>query len=735
MTSQSKETPASTGIFGKLERELILISLLSLFCELMIIRWLATEMRIFAYFKNLPLMAAFLGLGLGFVWTNRNKDYMKLSAYVFLYLCGLLICALGLHLTFLTFVDPFKFMLFGVGAAGVQGATPGNPIFTTLLSLVVMLGAFTLGVLTFVGYGQRIGQLFELMSPLKAYSLNVFGALAGTILFSALCWFNCSPGIWMAVVGVGLFIWKKRLIHVLIIVLALVYTFALAPFMAKSFYGPDYVETIWSPYYRIDLVKDRVQNSDPKANQYCGYAIYVNYDNFQQIVDCTPETLAKFPEHIQKQMRFAFERPFKFPTKTPEDVLILGTGNGSDVAAALRCGATHVDAIEIDPGIIQLGKKRHPEQPYASDKVTLRNMDARTFLKTTDKKYDVILFAYVDSHAAFSSLSSLRMDNYLFTQESLNDAARHLKKDGIIVIGFLSFADWLYDRHSKALGNATKMEPLGFCINNERVDVGYLVSGPGAAGRKGSLNTEMPERAVNMNSPTPVSTDDWPFLFLPKREVPAVYMLPIFSVLLLGFGLVAREFKQGINQAMNWQMFLTGMGFMLLEVRAMSVLSLLYGSTWLVNCTVISGVMIVILIANYFVAKFKLNNLFAVGACVVLALLGTTFTEVSSLTQLGEIPAQIAGTMIFLLPMVFASVMFAILFKETKSASTSLAFNIVGGLVGVCVEYLSMLIGLRALGAVAILIYAGVLLLEKMKKSKAPLDGESPSDNLQTGNA
>ncbi len=735
MTSESKETPASTGFLGKLERELILISLLSLFCELMIIRWLATEMRIFAYFKNLPLMAAFLGLGLGFVWTNRNKDYMKLSAYVFLYLCGLLICALGLHLTFLTFVDPFKFMLFGVGSAGVHGAAPGNPVFTTLLSLVVMLGAFTLGVLTFVGYGQRIGQLFELMSPLKAYSLNVFGALAGTILFSALCWFNCSPGIWMAVVGIGLFIWKKRLIHVLIIALALVYTFALAPFMAKSFYGPDYVETVWSPYYRIDLVKERVPDSKPEENKFWGYAIYVNYDNFQQIVDCTPENLAKFPENIQKQMRFAFERPFKFPTKTPEDVLILGTGNGSDVAAALRCGASHVDAIEIDPGIIQLGKKRHPEQPYASDKVTLRNMDARTFLKTSDKKYDVILFAYVDSHAAFSSLSSLRMDNYLFTQESLNDAARHLKKDGIIVIGFLSFADWLYDRHSKALGNATKMEPLGFCLNNERVDVGYLVSGPGAAGRKGSLNTEMPERAINMNSSTPVSTDDWPFLFLPKKEIPAVYMLPIFSVLLLGFGLVAREFKQGLSQSMNWQMFLTGMGFMLLEVRAMSVLSLLYGSTWLVNCTVISGVMIVILVANYFVAKFKLNNLYAVGACLVLALLGTTFTEVSALTQLGEIPAQIAGTAIFLLPMVFASVMFAILFKETKSASTSLAFNIVGGLVGVCVEYLSMLIGLRALGAVAILIYAGVLILEKIKRSKAPSNIEPKSDNLQTGNA
>jgi len=735
MTSELKETPASTGFFGKLERELILISLLSLFCELMIIRWLATEMRIFAYFKNLPLMAAFLGLGLGFVWANRNKDYMKLSAYIFLYLCGLLICALGLHLTFLTFVDPFKFMLFGVGSAGVNGAAPGSELVTTTISLAVMLGAFTLGVLTFVGYGQRIGQLFEQMTPLKAYSLNVFGALAGTILFSALCWFNCSPGIWMAVVGVGLFIWKKRLVHVLIVVLALVYTFALAPFMARSFYGPDYVETVWSPYYRIDLVKERVPNSKPEENKFWGYAIYVNYDNFQQIVDCSPENLAKFPENIQKQMRFYFERPFQFPKKTPEDVLILGAGNGSDVAAAVRCGASHVDAIEIDPGIIELGKRKHPEQPYANKKVNLLNMDARTFLKTTDKKYDVILFAYVDSHAAFSSLSSLRMDNYLFTQESLNDAARHLKKDGMVVIGFLSFTDWLYDRHSKALANATKMEPLGYCVYNDRVNVGYLISGPGAVGRKGTFNVEMEEHPVNLNSSTPVSTDDWPFLFLPKREIPTVYMLPIFSVLLLGFCLVAKEFKQGISQTMNWQMFLTGMGFMLLEVRAMSVLSLLYGSTWLVNCTVISGVMLVILIANYFVAKFKLNNLYLVGAGIVLALLGTTFTEVSSLTTLGEVPAQLVGTAIFLLPMVFASVMFAILFKQTKSASTSLAFNILGGLVGVCVEYLSMLIGLRALGAVAILIYAGVLILEKMKKPEQPSPTSANSDNLQTGDA
>jgi hypothetical protein len=45
--------------------DLFLLSLLALYTELVVIRWLASEVRVFAYFKNLPLMASFLGLGLG----------------------------------------------------------------------------------------------------------------------------------------------------------------------------------------------------------------------------------------------------------------------------------------------------------------------------------------------------------------------------------------------------------------------------------------------------------------------------------------------------------------------------------------------------------------------------------------------------------------------------------------------------------------------------------------------
>src|SRR5215813_3381738 len=44
---------------------LMLLSALILFVEMLLIRWVGTEIRIFAYVQNAILIACFLGLGLG----------------------------------------------------------------------------------------------------------------------------------------------------------------------------------------------------------------------------------------------------------------------------------------------------------------------------------------------------------------------------------------------------------------------------------------------------------------------------------------------------------------------------------------------------------------------------------------------------------------------------------------------------------------------------------------------
>src|SRR5689334_21223783 len=46
-------------------RELLILSAAGLFLELLMIRWISSEIIIFAYFKNFVLIACFLGFGLG----------------------------------------------------------------------------------------------------------------------------------------------------------------------------------------------------------------------------------------------------------------------------------------------------------------------------------------------------------------------------------------------------------------------------------------------------------------------------------------------------------------------------------------------------------------------------------------------------------------------------------------------------------------------------------------------
>ena len=82
---------------------------------------------------------------------------------------------------------------------------------------------------------------------------------------------------------------------------------------------------------------------------------------------------------------YFYQWPYTVFGDTFENVLILGAGSGTDVAAALKHGAKHVDAVEIDPTIIRLGRELHPDRPYHDPRVTVINDDARHFLRTTDE--------------------------------------------------------------------------------------------------------------------------------------------------------------------------------------------------------------------------------------------------------------------------------------------------------------------------------------------------------------
>src|SRR5262245_61214642 len=93
--------------------ELFLISVLGLYLELMVIRWVSSEIRIFAYFKNMPLMAALFGLGLGLALTRSKRKFSGWFPLCLLIITFLTSFAGPLHLVYVSFLDPFEHYIIG----------------------------------------------------------------------------------------------------------------------------------------------------------------------------------------------------------------------------------------------------------------------------------------------------------------------------------------------------------------------------------------------------------------------------------------------------------------------------------------------------------------------------------------------------------------------------------------------------------------------------------------------
>jgi len=117
-------------------------------------------------------------------------------------------------------------------------------------------------------------------------------------------------------------------------------------------------------------------------------------------------------------------------------------------------GAEHIDAVEIDPVILGIGRQYRPEHPYSSPRVTVYADDARSFLRKATKKYDLIGFGFLDSSSLLSSFFSLRVDNYVYTVESFQDAKKLLADKGALVLAFATSRSFATDRLYGTLSSA-----------------------------------------------------------------------------------------------------------------------------------------------------------------------------------------------------------------------------------------------------------------------------------------
>ena len=172
-----------------------------------------------------------------------------------------------------------------------------------------------------------------------------------------------------------------------------------------------------------------------------------------------------------------------FPGASFEHALILGAGTGSDTATALANGVKRITAVEIDPVIQKLGAQLHPDRPYSDPRVKQVNTDGRVFLRNTKEKYDLIIFALPDSLTLTSSIANLRLESFLFTQDSLGTARDALAPNGVLVLYNYYREPWLIEKLagmvSRAFGQESFVSTYG---GHGRGAV--IINGPRLAGLK-----------------------------------------------------------------------------------------------------------------------------------------------------------------------------------------------------------------------------------------------------------
>ncbi len=538
---------------------------------------------------------------------------------------------------------------------------------------------FVLSALVMAGLGQATARTFAQFRPLDAYRFDIIGSVGGIVAFSVLSLLGLPPIAWGAVVALGFVLllgvrqrWWQWLAVAAIVLMLL-------------FESLSTVDT-WSPYYKIST---NHVTSVVDGHVYRGFAVSGNNIPFQ--------TLYSIPTLHSIESFYFF--PYRHVTKiSRSNVLVIGAGTGNDVGVAVAEGARHVDAVEIDPDLVQLGKEHNPEHAYQSPRVTIHIDDGRAFLQNTNKRYSLILYALPDSLTALTGESApVGLENYLLTIQAIQVARDHLTPGGIFVM-YNYYQPFLLSRYATALDEVFGARPC--------VEIGNTLSGREQAVLTVARSGVTHECSTFWNGQkvAPVS-DDRPFPYLPTPSIPNLYLW--VGGLILATSLLAVRIAGGPFSKMAgfMDLFFMGAAFLLLEAKNIVQFALLFGTTWYVNSLVFAGVLISIFAAVETARHVKLPRPILLYGALLVTLAVSFAIPQASFLDLPAVPRFVAATALAFAPIFLANLVFAQRFKDVGSSTTAFGANLLGAIVGGVLAYLSLVTGFRFLLVVVAVLY------------------------------
>lgn len=707
--------------------DLFLISFLLLFFELACIRWFGSTVVFLTFFTNVVLLASFLGMSVGCLAAAKPQDLVQ-RVIPFVFVSVILAGAV------LVVYDRFGQVMIDVGGQG----SPQQIYFGTeyrardvsrfVIPLEAVAGLFfVLIALAFVGLGQVMGRTFQqIQNRVAAYTINVGGSLAGLAMFAGVSYLRMAPEVWFAVaLALTLYFVPRRTPLQVGCALAVMVAVSVSSHgRSHDTWAP---QLIWSPYYKIAY--DNRQR-----------LISTNNIGHQQMKNIGETGAAYVLPHVIA--RDAGGAPFR-------DVLVIGAGSGNDVAAALRQGAERVDAVEIDRALFEIGLADHPQRPYADPRVTVHIDDGRSFLHATTRRYDLVVYALVDSLVLQSGYSSVRLESFLFTREAFADIAAHLKPDGVFAAYNSYRQGWLVGRMASMMTGVFGRPPLVFSFpygariapddrpeftmflagsqsprldriqerlqatpfwigqaprRNDAVD-GFLAEPPAAGGEASESWLRIGPSQVEARADELTPTDDWPFIYLRDRRIPALNIRALVVMAALSAAILAVFAPSGVATT-NWRMFFLGAGFMLIETKSVVHLALLFGSTWMVNTIVLSAILVMILLSNLFVLFVRPVRLWPYYALIVASLGAGIAIPMHAYLDLQGAARIVASCAVVFVPIFFAGIVFATAFRDSLEPDVDFGSNLAGAILGGLAETLSLVVGFNNLLVLAVCFYA-----------------------------
>jgi spermidine synthase len=270
----------------------------------------------------------------------------------------------------------------------------------------------------------------------RVYIADSLGSIGGGVLFSfVLVGFLDHAGILvypavlnLLVAGTMGFRFGYKLLPAIAGVLAVAVT------AAAVLVDLDGVSTAWQ-YPRQHIVA--------RANSPYGKLLVTESDGqFDFIENGIPLTSTRADQHVEETVHYAM-------TQRPDarQVLLVGGGISGTAKEILKYNVSRVDYVELDPMIMEFGRKYLPEN-LADNRIKIINTDGRLFVRQTGEKYDVVIVDLPEPSTA--------QLNRFFTVEFLAEVKRALSPGGVVSFSIGHYENYVSPELARMLASACR---------------------------------------------------------------------------------------------------------------------------------------------------------------------------------------------------------------------------------------------------------------------------------------